>query len=125
MKETPFSGPVPLNDNYISVVEDIYGAFEDLHTTILRLVPEGRYRSKAITDLETAAMWAVKGLCMQAKAEAPNWNLDTDTIIKIRKYVEDRVTYHKDLKDIVRENNKPTQTNNRHSSSDVVNYNHE
>jgi len=37
-------------------------AFSDLHDTVEQLAPASRERSVALTELETAAMWAIKAV---------------------------------------------------------------
>lgn len=42
----------------------IRGSFIHLHHEILALVPASRERSVALTELETAAMWAIKAVVL-------------------------------------------------------------
>jgi hypothetical protein len=45
-------------------------AFSDLHDTIEDLAPASRERSVALTNLETAAMWAIKAVvCNDPESE--------------------------------------------------------
>lgn len=37
-------------------------AFKIAHATLDEHVPDGRYKSLALTAIETAAMWAIKGI---------------------------------------------------------------
>lgn len=42
-------------------------AFSDLHEMIVNFAPESRERSIALTELETAAMWAIKAVVVNDK----------------------------------------------------------
>jgi hypothetical protein len=43
-------------------IQAIREAYSALKTTIEQLIPEGRPRSMALTELEASAMWATKGI---------------------------------------------------------------
>ncbi len=46
----------------ISAIKQLRQGFSDLHGLIEELTPKSREQSVAITQLETAAMWAIKAL---------------------------------------------------------------
>lgn len=41
-------------------VAQLRRGFSELHDAVLQLAPESRERAVALTNLETAAMWAIK-----------------------------------------------------------------
>lgn len=50
-------------DAMLPVIQDARNAYSALHDFLLTL-PASRQRSIAITELETSAMWAIKGLVL-------------------------------------------------------------
>jgi hypothetical protein len=58
----PFK-PVTLNPDDQARFDELAREFAALFASIDVRVPPGRYRSLAVTALEQAAMWAVKGIC--------------------------------------------------------------
>lgn len=111
MKNLLFAGPVSLSPHYMAQVQDVYDAFDDMHTTMLRLVPDGRHRSIAITNLETASMYAVKGICAQAQAETDL--LNEVFVAKIERYTNDKVDQHRDIHSIIRDYDAETEASKR------------
>jgi hypothetical protein len=51
------------SDAMLPVIQDTRNAYTALHE-FLRTLPPSRQRSIAITELETSAMWAIKGLVL-------------------------------------------------------------
>lgn len=47
----------------LPVIQEVREAYTELHKRILTL-PASRQRAIAITELETSAMWAIKGLVL-------------------------------------------------------------
>ena len=45
-------------------IRDLRSAFSEIHDLIERVVPSSRERSVALTELETAAMWAIKAVVL-------------------------------------------------------------
>lgn len=54
-------------DEQQQTMEALRQAFSDLHDDIERLGPSCRYRSLALTELETAAFWTNKAVVLGAK----------------------------------------------------------
>lgn len=50
-------------DSMLPVIQEVRDAYTSLHKFLLTL-PASRQRSIAITELETSAMWAIKGLVL-------------------------------------------------------------
>lgn len=46
----------------IEKIAELRKAFSDLHNKIKELAPDSREKSVAFTNLETAAMWAIKAV---------------------------------------------------------------
>ena len=53
---------VKMEEDQAAIVYDIRRQFSDLHTNLLTLLPPSRERSIALTELETAGMWAIKAV---------------------------------------------------------------
>ena len=53
---------MPVNEAQIESVKQVREAFSELSAKLDSIVPPGRYRSIVETDLEKAAMCAVKGI---------------------------------------------------------------
>lgn len=51
------------SEEMLPVIQDVRDAYTALHKFILTL-PVSRQRAIAITELETSAMWAIKGLVL-------------------------------------------------------------
>jgi len=51
------------SDAMLPVIQDARNAYSTLHEFLLTL-PASRQRAIAITELETSAMWAIKGLVL-------------------------------------------------------------
>ena len=51
------------SEEMLPVIQNIREAYTALHLTLLSL-PTSRQRAIAITELETSAMWAIKGLVL-------------------------------------------------------------
>lgn len=51
------------SEEMLPVIQDTRDAYSTLHKFLLTL-PSSRQRSIAITELETSAMWAIKGLVL-------------------------------------------------------------
>lgn len=47
----------------LPIIQDVRNAYSALHQALLEL-PNSRQRAIAITELETSAMWAIKGLVL-------------------------------------------------------------
>lgn len=58
----PFGYFKPANE-MLPVIQSIRNAYSTLHKVLLSL-PASRERAVAITELETSAMWAIKGLVL-------------------------------------------------------------
>lgn len=58
----PFGYFKPAED-MLPVIQEVRDAYTSLHKFLLTL-PASRQRSIAITELETSAMWAIKGLVL-------------------------------------------------------------
>jgi len=59
-------------DTMLPKIQETRDAYSALHQFLLTL-PESRQRSIAITELETSAMWAIKGLVLNdAGSTQPN-----------------------------------------------------
>jgi len=50
-------------DNMLPLIQEVRDAYSTLHKFLLTL-PKSRQQSVAITELETSAMWAIKGLVL-------------------------------------------------------------
>ena len=50
-------------DAMLPVIQEVRVAYSELHNKLLTL-PSSRQRAIAITELETSAMWAIKGLVL-------------------------------------------------------------
>ena len=58
------------SDESLGKITALRQAFSELHDKIESLAPQSRERSVAITELETAAMWAIKAVvCNDPKSE--------------------------------------------------------
>lgn len=64
MHETTFEYLKP-SDAQIAEMGVLREAFAELTEKIEKRVPESRYRSLAITELEAAAMWTMKAITRQ------------------------------------------------------------
>ena len=64
MHETTFEYLKP-SDAQIATMGELRQAFAELVQHIEDRIPESRYRSLAITELESAAMWANKAITRQ------------------------------------------------------------
>jgi hypothetical protein len=62
----PFAHRVPTPEQ-IARVEQLRRAYLTLLQTIERLCPTGRYRSIAVTDLESSCMFAIKEIVFEEK----------------------------------------------------------
>lgn len=51
------------SDTMLPVIQEVRDAYTNLYNELLKL-PASRQRSIAITELETSAMWAIKGLVL-------------------------------------------------------------
>lgn len=59
-------------ENMLPLIQEARDAYSKLHSFLLSL-PASRQRSVAITELETSAMWAIKGLVLNdAGSTQPN-----------------------------------------------------
>ena len=61
MIDKPFAYHKPSDDG-LSRITELRAGFSALKATIERVGPPSRERSIAITELETAAMWAIKSV---------------------------------------------------------------
>ena len=68
LHETSFQYLRPSPEQII-VMGDVRKAYEVLYAAIDELVPEGRYKSLAITELEASAMFANKGIVRYSDGE--------------------------------------------------------
>ena len=50
------------SDEGLQLIKILRSKFSELHEAIEELAPQSRERSIALTELETAAMWAVKAV---------------------------------------------------------------
>lgn len=50
-------------DTMLPLIQDVRDAYSTVHKFLLSL-PSSRQRAIAITELETSAMWAIKGLVL-------------------------------------------------------------
>ena len=59
-------------DTMLPLIQETRDAYSQVHKFLLSL-PASRQRSVAITDLETSAMWAIKGLVLNdSSSTQPN-----------------------------------------------------
>lgn len=58
----------PIDPAVVSSFEEIRGAARPFADALFAVVPPGRARSIAITHLEDAVMWAVKGVAIDQEA---------------------------------------------------------
>jgi hypothetical protein len=60
-------------EEMLPVIQAVRDDYTALHKRILNLCPPSRQRAIAITELETSAMWAIKGLVLNdAGSTQPN-----------------------------------------------------
>jgi hypothetical protein len=58
-------------DTMLPKIQETREAYTAVHKFLLTL-PPSRQRAVAITELETSAMWAIKGLAIAGGSEQPN-----------------------------------------------------
>jgi hypothetical protein len=60
------------SDDMLPIIQEVRESYSTVHKFLLTL-PASRERSIAITELETSAMWAIKGLVLNdEKSTQPN-----------------------------------------------------
>jgi len=60
----PFEYRKPKDEATAAQIEAIRAAYKAMYDNLMSL-PESRYRSLSVTNLEQSAMWAIKGLVFQ------------------------------------------------------------
>lgn len=60
--QNPPFRPMAVNAAQSADMNEVRGSFESCAMYVERFVPEGRYRALAMTALEQASMWAIKGI---------------------------------------------------------------
>jgi len=54
------------SENMLPKIQEVREKFSELHKFLLTL-PDSRQKSIAITEIETSAMWAIKGLVLNSE----------------------------------------------------------